>query len=61
VVSISAGVKSGGEAAIAAGLFLRRGFEHDHFGALLLRRQRRAKRRIAGADDDYICGWCRHS
>ena len=46
--------RAGGEAAVAAGLVLRRRLEHQHLGALLLRRQRRAERRIAGADDDHI-------
>ncbi len=43
-----------GKTAIAAGFILRRRLAHDDFGALLLRRQRRTKRRIAGADDDHI-------
>ena len=43
-----------GEAAVAAGFVLGRRFAHDDLGALLLRRQRRAERRIAGADNDHI-------
>ena len=43
-----------GEAAVAAGLVLRRRLAHHDLGALLLRRQRRAKRRIAGADNNHI-------
>ena len=43
-----------GETAIAAGFVFRRRLAHDDFGALFLGRQRRAKRRIAGADDDHI-------
>src|SRR5262249_50217212 len=43
-----------GEAAVAAGFLLRRRLQHQHRGALFLRRQRRAKRRIAGAHDDDI-------
>src|SRR5438034_5133760 len=43
-----------GEAAVAAGFVLRRRLQHQHRGALLLRRERRAKRGITGTDDDYV-------
>ena len=43
-----------GEAAVAAGLVLGRRFQHRDRGALVLRRQRRAQRRIALADHDHI-------
>ena len=46
--------RAGGEAAVAAGLVLGRRFEHQHPGALLLRRQRGAERGVAGADHDHI-------
>ena len=43
-----------GEARIAPRFVLVRAFEHQHPGAVLLRRQRRAQRRVAGAHDDDI-------
>ena len=43
-----------GEAAIAAGLILRRRLAHHDLGALLLRSERRTERRIAGADHNHI-------
>ena len=49
---------AGGEEGIAAPLLLRGLFEHDRAGTLLARRNRRAKRRIAAADDRDIP--CRH-
>ena len=51
--------RAGGETAVAAGFVFRRGLQHQHLGALLLRRQRRAERRIAGTDhDDVIIRHC---
>ena len=49
---------AGGEEGVAAPLLLRGFFEHDHAGTLLPRRNCRAKRRIAAADDRDIP--CRH-
>ncbi len=46
--------RAGGEAAVAAGLVLRRRLQHAHRGALLARRQRGAEGGVAGADDDDI-------
>ena len=43
-----------GKRRIAAAPVLGRNLQHQHRGAALLRRQRRASRRIAGADDDHI-------
>ena len=43
-----------GEARVAARLVLVRALQHQHAGAVLLRRQRRADRRVAGADHDDI-------
>jgi hypothetical protein len=43
-----------GKRRIAAAPVLRRDLQHQHRGAVLPRRQRRAGRRIAGADDDHI-------
>ena len=53
---VDAAEGAGGEAAIAAGFVLRRALQHQHRHALLGGRQRRAKRRIAGADDNHIRG-----
>ena len=53
---IDAAERAGGEPAVAAGLVLRRALQHQHRDALLGRRQRGAKRRIAGANDDDIRG-----
>ncbi len=46
--------RSGGEAAVTAGLVLWRRFQHHDLRALLLRRQRRAERRIAAAHHDHV-------
>ena len=46
--------RAGGEPAVAARLFLGRGFQHHDLGALFLRRQRGAERRIAGPDHDHV-------
>ena len=43
-----------GKGRIAAAPVLRRDFQHQHRGAVLLRRQRGAGRRVAGADDDHV-------
>jgi len=43
-----------GEAAVAAVFVLGGRFQHRHLRALVFRRQRRAQRRVALADDDYI-------
>jgi hypothetical protein len=45
-----------GEPAVAPGLILGRAFQHQHRHAVLGRRERRTKRRIAGADNDDIYG-----
>src|SRR4029079_2371852 len=46
--------RAGGETAIAAGLLLRRRFDHEHARATLPRRERRAERGIAGPHHDHI-------
>ena len=43
-----------GEAAVAAGFFVGRGFEHEHGGALLARGERGAIGGVAAADDDDV-------
>jgi hypothetical protein len=43
-----------GEMGIAAALFVRRGFEHQHAGAVLVRGDRGAQCGIAGADDEDV-------
>jgi hypothetical protein len=46
--------RTGSEAAVAAGFFFRRRFEHEHTGASFLRRERGTERGVAGADNDHI-------
>ena len=46
--------RAGREARIAAGFVLVGAFQHQHLSAVLLRRQRGAQRRVAGAHDDDI-------
>ncbi len=43
-----------GEPAVAAGFIFGRSFQHDDFGALLLRGERGAERRITGTDNNHI-------
>mgnify|MGYP003350628821 CR=1 FL=1 len=49
-----------GEGAIAAGLVLRGALQHQHAGALVTRRQRRAQRGIAAAHHDHVPGFIAH-
>ena len=51
---VDAAERPRGEARIAAHQLLRRALDHQHAGAVLARRQRRAERRIAGADHHHI-------
>ena len=53
--------RAGGEPAVAAGFVLRRRFQHQHRGALFLRRQRRAEGRVAAAHNNDIRIQLRHS
>ena len=51
---IDAAERAGGEAGVAAHQLLRRALDHQHLGALLGRRLRRAERRVARADHHHI-------
>ena len=51
---IDAAEGAGGEARVPAHQLLRRALDHQHLGAVLGRRQRRAERRISGADHHHI-------
>ena len=46
-------------AAVAAAKIFRRAFEHEHTRARAPRRNRRAQRRIAAADDENVIGMLR--
>ena len=56
---IDAAERAGGEARVAAHQLLGRALDHQHPGALA-RRQRRAERRIAGADHHHVPTLIRH-
>ena len=51
---VDAAKGAGGEAAVTAGFVFGRALQHQHRNAVLRGGDRRAKRRIAGADDDQI-------
>ena len=51
---VDAAERAGGEARVAAHQLLGRALQHQHLGALLARGERRAERRIAGADHHHV-------